>query len=54
MTYYEYENIKEIFRTMPDSEQAEEYREWLGLEDDEVWDANAFDIDEVNGYLKQI
>jgi hypothetical protein len=51
---YGYEDIKEIFRTMPDGDQAEEYREWLGLDDGEIWNAEAFDIDETNLYLKQI
>jgi hypothetical protein len=51
---YGYEDIKDIFRTMPDSDQADEYREWLGLDDGEIWNAEAFDIDEINSYLKQI
>ena len=51
---YGYEEIKDIFSTNPDSEQAEEYRDWLGLEDGENWDAEAFDINEVNNCLKQV
>ncbi|MDR2496025.1 MAG: plasmid pRiA4b ORF-3 family protein [Tannerellaceae bacterium] len=51
---YGYEAIKETFATMPESAKAEEYREWLGLEDGETWDAHDFNIDEVNTYLKQV
>ncbi|NDV96106.1 plasmid pRiA4b ORF-3 family protein [Dysgonomonas sp. 521] len=51
---YGYEDIKETFRTMPDSDQAEDLREWLGLDEGENWDATLFDIDEINAYLKQI
>lgn len=51
---YGYEEIKEIFKTNPGSEEADEYREWLGLDDDEIWDSSKFDIDEINTYLKQI
>lgn len=49
---YGYEEMKEIFATMPESEEADEYREWLGMDEGEIWDANAFDIEEVNTYLK--
>jgi hypothetical protein len=51
---YGYDEIKEIFNTNPHSQEADEYREWLGLEDDEIWDAALFDIDEINTYLKQV
>jgi hypothetical protein len=51
---YGYEGMQEFFATMPESEEAEEYRDWLGLEDGENWDADAFDIDEVNNCLKQV
>jgi hypothetical protein len=27
-------------------------KEWLGLEDDEKWDANYFNLEEVNEMLK--
>lgn len=46
--------MKKVFQTMPKSEQADEYREWLDLEEDELWDADSFNIDEVNTYLKQV
>lgn len=51
---YGYEEIKEIFNTNPNSQEADEYREWLGLKEDEIWNADAFDIEEINTYLKQV
>jgi hypothetical protein len=45
---YGYEGIKEVLAKEPQSEQAEEIREWLGLDDGEVWDATLFDLEEVN------
>lgn len=51
---YGYEEIKDIFKTMPGSDQADEYREWLGLEEGGAWDVEAFDIDGINKYLKQV
>ncbi|MBP1612698.1 MAG: plasmid pRiA4b family protein [Bacteroidetes bacterium] len=51
---YGYEEMQKVFQTMPKSEQADKYREWLDLEEDEVWDADSFNIDEVNTYLKQV
>lgn len=50
----EYEGIKNIFRTVPYSEEADEFRDWLGLDKDETWDTDTFDIDEINACLKQI
>lgn len=49
---YGYEGMKEVFRTMPESEEADSYREWLGMEAGEIWDAKSFDVDEVNRSLK--
>lgn len=51
---YGYEEMKHVFQTMPDSEAADGYREWLGMDDDDVWNANAFDINETNFYLEQV
>ena len=51
---YGYEEMKEIFATMPESEEAGEYREWLGMDEGEIWDTGTFDIEEVNMYLKQV
>jgi hypothetical protein len=49
-----YEDIKEVFETKPESKEADGYREWLGLDKGEVWNPGAFDIEEVNMYLKRI
>ncbi|MDR1883649.1 MAG: plasmid pRiA4b ORF-3 family protein [Prevotella sp.] len=51
---YGYEDIKNVFKTDPTGDQADEYREWLGLDEEDVWDADAFNIDETNVYLKDI
>lgn len=51
---YGYENMKYILQTMPDSEEANEYRDWLGLDKDEIWNTTTFNIDEINADLKQI
>lgn len=51
---YGYEDMKEVFATMPESKEADKYREWLGMDESEIWDAGAFDIEEVNTYLKQV
>ncbi|MDR2009248.1 MAG: plasmid pRiA4b ORF-3 family protein [Bacteroidales bacterium] len=45
---WRYENMKVIFETEPESEEADELREWLGLEDNEIWDANEFNLEKVN------
>ena len=39
---------------MPDSEEAGQYRVWLGLEKDEIWSANTINLDEINVELKEI
>lgn len=49
-----YEDMKEIFKMSPDSEQAQNLRDWLGLEEGENWDSAVFDINEVNALLKKI
>jgi len=46
-----YENLKAILAN-PKHEEHEVMKEWLGLDEDEDWDANSFDIDEVNELLK--
>lgn len=38
----------------PSHERHDEYREWLGLEPGEVFDAKAFDLDDVNDYLLEL
>ena len=47
-------NLKALFREDPESEEAQEMREWLGLEEDETWDANYFNLEEANRYLSQL
>lgn len=51
---YGYEDMKQVFATMPESEEADEYREWLGMDEGEIWDTGAFDIEEINMSLKLI
>ncbi len=51
---YGYEEMKDVIATKPESEEADEYREWIGMDEGEAWDAGVFNIDEVNMYLKQI
>lgn len=54
---YGYENLKQVFQTMPESEEAKEFREWLGLDDDDVWDPDFFCVNEkedINSDLKTI
>lgn len=38
----------------PSHERHDEYREWLGLEPWEAFDAKAFDLDDVNDYLLEL
>jgi hypothetical protein len=50
---WEYEDMKAILKNEPDSDEAKEYRDWLGLENDEDWETvNGFDIEEVNEVLE--
>lgn len=54
---YGYKHLKQVFQTTPDSEEAQELREWLGLDDDEDWDADFFCAEEkedINCDLKDI
>jgi len=38
--------MKNLFANDPKNEDTESYREWLGLKEDEQWDANQFDLAE--------
>lgn len=49
-----YEEMKYTLLEEPDSNEAEECREWLGLEQNDKWDTNNFNIDSVNYYLGNI
>lgn len=46
-----YEYLKEVLAD-PSHEEHEEMKEWLGMEDDEAWDANEFDLQEVQELLR--
>ncbi|MDR0971882.1 MAG: plasmid pRiA4b ORF-3 family protein [Bacteroidales bacterium] len=51
---YGYEKMKQVFATTPESEEADEYREWLDMDEGEILDTEAFDIEEINMSLKLI
>lgn len=51
---YGYEEMKQVFATMPESEEADEYREWLGMDKGEIWDTEALNLEEINMLLKLI
>ena len=51
-----YEEIKRSFAEK-DQKQMERYREWLGMDDDENWDANSFkpsDLESINRRLESM
>jgi hypothetical protein len=48
-----YERLKEIMADPTDPEHAE-MREWLGLEDNETWNASAFDLEGTNKAVRQV
>ena len=49
-----YEHIKHLFAEDPDGEETKEYREWMGLDEDEEFDPKRFDLDEVNMALESV
>jgi hypothetical protein len=49
-----YESLKELLSNDSKSEEAEETREWLGLDEDEAWDANAFSVEEADRRVKGV
>lgn len=49
-----YEGIKKLFEIEPNSDEANEFREWLGLEDNEVFDPNKFDLEETNYWVREV
>lgn len=50
-----FENMKKIFQTMPNSDEANEYRDWLGLDEGETLNTEtAFDLDKMNKALKEL
>ncbi len=46
-----YENLKTVLAD-PKHDEYQEMKEWLGLEEEEDWDAGEFDLEEVNERLK--
>ena len=46
-----YENLK-IILADPQHEEYGDMKEWLGLDEDEDWDPNCFDLEEVNEMIK--
>lgn len=54
---YDYEHLKQVFQEMPESEEAQKFREWLGLDDGKDWNSNFFDdieIKDINDDLRNI
>ena len=49
-----YENMKQLFAEAPDDEETLSYKEWMGLDDDEDYAPNYFDINEVNVHLRRL
>jgi hypothetical protein len=43
-----YEDIKETFVRNPGSKKADDFRSWLELEEDEIFDINKFSLDDAN------
>ena len=49
-----YEDLKRRFKEDPNGEETLFYKEWMGLDEDEEFDPNFFDIDEVNMKLRLV
>jgi hypothetical protein len=49
-----YEDIKETFARNPKSRKAEEFRDWLGLGEDEIFDINVFSLDDANALVAKV
>ena len=47
-----YENLKNILAD-PKHEEHQDMKDWLGLEDDDEWDTNYFDLVDLNEELKE-
>lgn len=46
-----YEEMKNLFKNEPQGEEANSFRDWLLLDENEIWDPEAFDIEATNGDL---
>ncbi len=51
---YGYEGMKKLFEEDPDSKDAREYKVWMGMEEDDVFDPNYLDLNEVNLNLSTV
>jgi len=49
-----YEDLKETFANKPNSDKAEGFRDWLGLEDNEVIDTITFDLEKANASVESV
>ena len=49
-----YENLKALFQEEPDSDEALEYKAWMGLDEDEEFDPKLFDLEETNEVLASV
>jgi hypothetical protein len=49
-----YEEIKETFALHPKSSKAENFRDWLGLEENENLDVNKFSLDDANAAVAKV
>lgn len=49
-----YEEMKAILQSEPQSDEAAEFRDWLGLEDDEPWDPKSFDVNVANEEVMKV
>jgi len=50
---WEYERLKQILKN-PQNPEYEEMKEWLSMESDKVWDAQAFNLEEAKEAVKSI
>lgn len=49
-----YEWIKEILETEPNSDEAKDFRKGFGLEDNEMWDPDEFDLEEADFWVREV
>ncbi|MDR2286888.1 MAG: plasmid pRiA4b ORF-3 family protein [Prevotellaceae bacterium] len=49
-----YEDIKETFVRDPKGKKANEFRDWLGLGEDEIFDINKFSLDDANAAVMKV
>ena len=49
-----YQKLKQLLTETPDSEEAKDYMEWLGLEDVKEFDPNYFSLNAINSMLQMV